>query len=64
MWGQFIEGDTDKTKTTFCGKEAHSGFQRIVRGVDKIIASMHHAHHWSFTVITQWNEKYKHTTQW
>ena len=49
-WGQFMEGNIDQTKTIFRGKEAYSGFQRIVKSFDKVIAIIHHAHHWSFTV--------------
>ena len=45
MWGKFVEGDTDKTKTIFRGKEAYSGFQRVVKSCDKVIAIIHHAHH-------------------
>ena len=50
-WGQFIEGETDRTKTIFHGKEANSGFQRTIKNYEKVIAIIHHAHHWSFTVI-------------
>ena len=50
-WGQFIEGATDRTKTIFRGKEAYSKFQRTVKSGDKVIAIIHHAHHWSCTVI-------------
>ena len=50
-WGQYTEGTTDQTKTIFRGKEAYSGFQRIVKDHEKIIAIIHYAHHWSFTVI-------------
>ena len=46
-----MEGNTDQTKTIFRGREAYSGFQRIVKSHEKVIAIIHHAHHWSFTVI-------------
>ena len=29
-WSQFVEGNTDQTKTIFRGKEANSGFQRAI----------------------------------
>ena len=41
----------------FRGKEANSEFQRIVESFDKVIAIIHHAHHWSFTVINAIEEK-------
>ena len=30
-WSQFVEGDTDRTKTIFRGKEANIGFQRTIK---------------------------------
>ena len=50
-WSQFVEGNTDRTKAIFRGKEANSGFQRAIRSHEKIIVIIHHASHWSFTVI-------------
>ena len=34
----------------FRGKEANSGFQGTIKNYEKIIALVHHAHLWSFTV--------------
>ena len=50
-WSQFVEGNTDQTKTIFRGKEANSGFQRAIRSYEKVVAIVHHADHWSLTVI-------------
>ena len=50
-WGQYTEGSTDQTKTILRVREAYSGFQRIVKNYEKVIAIIHYGHHWSFTVI-------------
>ena len=50
-WGQYTKGNTDKTKTIFQGRNAYSGFQKIIGKYEKVIAIIHYEHHWSFTVI-------------
>ena len=50
-WSQFSESNTDRTKTIFQGKEASSGFKKVLENQEKIVAIIHYAHHWSFTVI-------------
>lgn len=50
-WGQFVEDERDTTKTSFRGLNSSSGFQKVLRNNKKIIAIIHDAHHWSFTVI-------------
>ena len=50
-WGQYVEGGKDKTKTIFQGTNSCSGFKKALKNDAKIIAIIHHAHHWSFTVI-------------
>ena len=50
-WGQYTKGNTDKTKTIFQGRNAYSGFQKIIGKYEKVIAIIHYKHHWSFTVI-------------
>ena len=50
-WSQFSESKTDQTRTIFRGKEASSGFQRAIKSQEKLIAIIHYAHHWSFTVV-------------
>jgi len=50
-WSQFSESTTDQTRTIFRGRKASSGFQRMVKSQEKLIAIIHYAHHWSFTVI-------------
>ena len=50
-WSQFSESNTDRTKTIFRGKEANSGFQRVIGSQEKTVVMIHYAHHWSFTVI-------------
>ena len=49
-WGQYVEGGKDKTKTIFQGLNSCSGFQKAPKNDDKMIAIIHHANHWSFTV--------------
>ena len=36
-WGQFVEGDRDKTKPIVRGRDARSGFQRTIQSNDKVI---------------------------
>ena len=50
-WSQFSESTTDQTRTIFRGRKASSGFQRMIKSQEKLIAIIHYAHHWSFTVI-------------
>ena len=50
-WGQYAEGGNDKTRAIFQGTNSCSGFKDALKSNEKIVAIIHHAHHWSFTVI-------------